>query len=305
MSNKYSIGGYKIALLARTPKTVMVEGRDDKDLFEALKIEEEKDGEVVIDTSEMLNDDALSGLGAKARIDTLISRIPSTSPIREKFYGFVDREWEDLVDPNTQDALPWSEPLMTDIRLKTLGHSIENHGFSADFAEAYLRHFGKAVATRQVLNAVHGAMPHLLRAGAAFSEVVRKRGLIVKCGGVITTADIDWNGRDIVLSTGIEQKIIDRGGQSAVGLLEEFYREYNGKWAGAPFSEEAYLHSHGHIGESILWAGIGKIVINSGFSEAIGKEIAVGRQEEKRRFWHGWLIKQDSDVLAPLYRAIS
>lgn len=304
MSNKYSVGGYKIAVRARSHKTILVEGKDDKELFNRLKISVGSDG-AVIDSSDILDDSIICGLGAKARIDLLVSGLSPDSPIIEKLWCFVDREWEELVDPQTLDPLPWSHPILTNVRLKTAGHSIENYGFCIDFVRSYLTHFGQGVATEQLLDSVLAAVPSILSAGAAISEVARKRQLLGRCSDILDINDILWDGQAITFESSIEQKLVARGCQNAGGFLAEVEQMRAGKWSTSPFAEEAHLHAHGHIGEAVLWISIGRIVIENGQSEVIGREIATGRRDEKRRVWHGWLSSLSSNLVTPLHQAFS
>lgn len=296
------MGGYKIAIRARSQKTILVEGKDDKDLFNRLKISIGADN-AIIDSSDILDDPILSGLGAKARIDQLISQLTPDSPVAEKLWCFVDREWEELIDPLTLDPLPWSQPILTDVRLKTAGHSIENYGFCIDFVTSYLKHYGQGVATEQMLAFVSSAVPGILAAGAAFSEVARKKSILGRCSDILDINDILWDGHTITFQPSIEQKLKNRGCVNTHGFLAEVEQTRADKWAASPFAEEAHLHAHGHIGEAILWIGIGRMVVESGIAENIGREIATGRREEKRRVWHGWLSGLSSNSVKPLHQA--
>jgi hypothetical protein len=260
---------------------------------------------LTVDTQELIDDPALFGLGAKARVDHFLSTLPNGSPIREKVVGFVDREWEEMVDIHTHDPLPWCSPTQTDIRLKTSGHSIENYGFSVDFVEKYLRHFGKSVATEEVVNAVRLAVPESLRAGAAFSEVARRRQLISRCTDILDLSDVSWSNGRLIISSAVDQKLVNRGALNAVGFISDFNQRYTDRWSTAPFSTEADLHAHGHIGEMVLWMAVAKIVVNSGFSEAVAQELATGRRDERRRVWHVWLASRPLHELSPLDHALA
>ena len=303
MSNAYSLGGYKIALCARSAKTLLVEGKDDKELFDCLRLSMGKEELFVVDTQEMIQDVSLSGLGAKARIDAFIQDVQSNWSITRKLTCFVDREWEELIEPTNLDAIPWTEPLVTNLRLKTSGHSIENYGFTVDFVATYLQHFGQGVATRDLLERTSAAVPEILKAGAAFSQVARKRSLIGKCTNILELSDIEWIDGRISVSIDVEEKLTSRGAQNAVGFCQEYNCALNDYWDRLPFSKEAYLHAHGHIGELMLWLGVGKVVSDhGGLRSGIGQEIATGRRDEKRRVWHSWLAKQEQGSADPLSR---
>lgn len=302
---KYTVGGYRIAILARTAKTILVEGVTDKELLDSLKTNWGVTSNIVIDTHEIIDDLAFTGLGAKACVDTFISSVPQGSPISSKFHGLVDREWEDLIDPITLDPVPWSNPIQTNLRLRTLGHSIENYALSAQFVEQYLQHFGREVATPQVITDVTAAIPSILRAAAAFSEVARKRYLIKKCSDVVGLADVSWNGSHVVISNAVEQRLISRQAPNAVGFLQDFDTLYKGTWSGHPLSSEAHFHAHGHIGDRILWISVARIVENHGFSTDIAHDVAFGRRDEKRRVCYKWLSTLTRSALSPLDQALS
>lgn len=59
--NKYSLGGYRIALQAKSKMTLLVEGKHDKELFTRLKATRDSGAAFDIDTAEILNDELLSG----------------------------------------------------------------------------------------------------------------------------------------------------------------------------------------------------------------------------------------------------
>ncbi|QNQ11469.1 hypothetical protein [Sphingomonas alpina] len=260
---------------------------------------------IVVDSVDIISDVALTGFGAKAKVDHVTANIPAALSVLDKFVAFVDREWEELIDPNTSDPLPWSFPLQTGIRIKTPGHSIENFGFAREFVEVYLRHFGGSVATPALLADVGAAIPELMRAGAAFSEIARKHSIIGKCANIFELSDIHWNGRSVTLSILLEARLASRGAQNVVGLIAQFTNEYHGKWSQAPLSHETHFHAHGHIGEAILWFGIAEIAVSHGFSAEIGREIASGRREEKRRVWHTWMCSLAPATLAPIDQALT
>lgn len=303
--SQYTIGGYRIAIQLRTAKTILVEGATDKELLDSLKTNWGVLSNVVIDTREVIDDIAFTGLGAKACVDTFISLVPNGSPVSSKFKGFVDREWEDLIDPATLDPVPWSIPTQTNLRLRTLGHSIENYALSAQFVEEYLRHFGRQVANPEVIADVTSAVPSILRAAAAFSEVARKRYLIKKCSNVIELADVSWNGSHVIFSNAVEQRLISRQAPNAVGFLQDFDTLYKGTWSGHPLAGEAHYHAHGHIGDSILWVSVALIVESHGFSTEIAHDIAFGRRDEKRRVCYNWLSTLNRGALSPLDQALS
>lgn len=287
----------------RSEPTILVEGKDDKDVFNRLKLTIGSNDNVNIDTADILNDPSLAGLGSKARIDAFATGIPAGSPIITKLRCVVDREWEGLIDQTTSDPLPWTRPTAAGIRIETAGHSIENYGFSPSFVISYLEHFGQGVATAATIAAITAAFPALISAGAAFSEIARKRQVIVKCSDIIGLDDISWNGNQVTFLPSIEQKLAQRGCSNGAGFLQEIETSLASKWTAVPLSTEARYHVHGHIGESVLWVGVARVAMAQGVSEAVAKEIALGRRDERRRVWHSWLCKLPTSEIAPLQLA--
>jgi hypothetical protein len=305
VSNKYSIGGYKIALRARTHRTVLVEGKDDKELFNRLKISLPHAVNFNIDTSDILSDIALYGLGAKAKIDALAIQIAEGSEVASKIRCFVDREWEHLVDPDNQNPLPWQKPQQRVVRIATCGHSIENYGFSLSFVEEYLRHFGGGLASPDIMDRIGELISEILRASAAFSEVARRRGAVNRCCDICDLNDISFRDGIMVFSDEVQNKLHSRGLENHEGFLDEYVQRHTETWCEDPFAIEANYHAHGHIGEAILWLGVARVIVDSGFPEAVGREVATGRRDEKRRVWHGWLSSLPPAEIAPIHAAFS
>lgn len=299
MSNKYSVGGYRIAIQARTARTLLVEGKDDKELFSVLKMSCQNDRDVLVDAIDILEGEEVCGLGNKAKIDFFIGKVSTLPGFTDKVRCIVDREWEDLLD-EAGGVLPWQPPIPAGVRYKTAGHSIENYGFSEEFVDCYLTHFGGQVANRELINKTIGMVPSLLSACAAFSEVIRDRQLISRCSSVMDLCDIEWDNERVKIKDSLVNKLCQRGGLNCAGLIEDFEETYTNKWLIAPYCDDAKFHAHGHIGEMLLWTGLGRFLQLNGVSEAVAREIATGRKDERRRVWHGWLSKLSSQEVEPL-----
>lgn len=304
MSNKHSLGAYRILLQARSSKTILVEGKDDKELFLKLRLSRAATNAFVIDSADILKDDELSGFGAKSRIDVLLNSIATESPAFKKIRCILDREWETLVD-NELDSIAWSPPVCTVARHVTAGHSIENYSFVDSFVALYLNHFGGGVASPDLIAQISQAVPELVRYAAAFSEIARKQYVISRCSGLFEWSDIKWDGARVSTLPSLLHKMEARQVADADAMLNLIKANYETKWRSPAFSEDAHLHAHGHIGEDVLWCGIGSIVAAHGHSDAIVREVAHGRRDERKRVWHGWLVDQDDEYIAPLAQSFA
>lgn len=305
MSNKYSLGGYRIALQAKSRKTLMVEGKEDKELFARLRHASVPSMPFDIDAADILQDNLLSGLGAKAKIDCLLESITEGSPIRKKFRAFLDREWENLVDRSSGDPLPWTPPQISDLRFTTTGHSVENYGFSFDFICSYISHFGSDLPTSQMKMTLQSCFASLLQFAAAFSEIARRRGMVSKCADIVRLSDIALNELTFSLDQRFSERLSTRGISDGDIFVADVARECAGKWSVLPLSSECHQHSHGHIGEMLIWVGVAKIAENMGVEESLCVQLAYGRRDERRRFWHTWLTSIAPANITPMDRVFS
>lgn len=291
MSNTYSMGGYRLALLIKTNKTIIVEGRDDKDLFVRYKCECPQGCGFDIDTSDIISDDALSGLGAKAKIDAFLEGLGPQDPARAKLRAFVDREWERMVDEHTNDPLPWAPLTGSEFRITTSGHSLENYGFSSAFVISYLRHFGEGIANEILIKRVEELFPSLVQFAAAVSEVARRRSIIKRCKDMFDIDDIFISGNRFYLNANFSVKLGGRGVVDASTFVSEVRSSYENRWISTPYCDEAKYHVHGHLGEDIIWSGVGRIVQDLGFERSVCQSLTWGRRDERRRVWYSWLFE--------------
>ncbi|CAL4869280.1 hypothetical protein MMA231_03572 (plasmid) [Asticcacaulis sp. MM231] len=305
MSNKYSLGGYKIAIQARTRKTLLVEGKDDKELFKRLNLHISPDNIIDIDAAEILSGTEFAGLGAKAKVDAFLSNIPASSPILTKFRTFVDREWENLVDQVTGDSRAWTPPVATGPRITSSGHSIENYSFYSQFILEYIAHFGSGTLTPNLQTQVQSSFADVLNLAAAFSEISRRRNAITRCCDVMQLGDVTWDGSKFILATTLVPRLRARQIVDPAGFVNDVMHAYTTKWSAAPWAQESHWHTHGHIGEMTIWVAIAAIAAYVGVPNAQCDELAFGRKDERRRFWHTWLMKVGTAALSPMDQALA
>lgn len=299
MSNKYSLGGYRIALQAKSKKTILVEGKSDKDLLNKFRTHWRKEQYFDIDSADILDDPQLSGLGAKSKIDFLLSSIPHGSPIEGNLRALVDREWETLID-SVGGPLPWTPPQNSATRYLTLGHSIENYQFVLECVTAYCAHFGSGFLTDEVREVIASSFSELLFFSAAYSSAVRQRSAITRCGDALRLADISWDGSKFSISGGFPAVLASRGIQNAGTFVADVEVGYSSIWNNSPLREKAYLYAHGHLGESIIWIGVAVAARSVGIDPAVCEEFAFGRRDERQRFCQSWLTTAEADHISPL-----
>lgn len=305
MSNKYTIGGYKIAVRAKSKKTLLVEGKDDKEFFVKYRQEKFPDQQFDVDSADILSDSSLSGLGAKSKIDFLLGTIPEGSPIYHKLRVFVDREWESLTDQSTNQPVIWTPPFNRNERLTTCGHSFENYSFDVDFVLCYLSHFGSGLYTKELASDITSYFPQITSLSASFSDEIRRASVISRCYDMVDVSDILVDSTSLSISDSIADKMRQRGIEDPINLVSNIRSNHKNKWGTLPFLHEAHHHAHGHIGEDIVWSSVGKLAEIRGFGVHICNELARGRRDERRRFWHTWLTSSDRIRATSICQAFS
>lgn len=298
--SQYSLGGYVIALQARSGGTVLVEGKDDKSLLERLKVSETgaRQG-LVIDSADIFRDAALAGLGNKQKIDSFIQFLHTSPDASRKLRVLVDREWEGLMDA-TQEITNWSAPPGHPIRYVSMGHSVENYSFAINCIIDYLKHFGGDVARADNVELIFRWFPSVLSFAVAVSETCFRRGVITRFGGIVQLQHLQFVAPSWSFSGSFVQALASRDINDPLDFVDEVNRRFVEKWLQKSGEREIALLSHGHIGEMLVWACCGKLLEHNGVNSATCAELAYGRKDERRRFWHNWLANLPSDHRAPL-----
>ncbi|OCO99484.1 hypothetical protein BC374_18340 [Ensifer sp. LC13] len=300
----YSLGGYAIALQARSKKTIVVEGKDDKTLFDRLRIDDKMSMmNTLVDTSDIIADETVSGLGAKAKIDKFLDTIGVTHGAYGRFYAFLDREWEGLLDGN-QETTEWSLPQENNVRFVSIGHSIENYSFSSDCVIAYLKHFGSEVGTEEVFDKIRGQMGDILSLCAAFSEVARRRSIITRCDSIVRLDDVILKGDSFELSTNLMAQLSARGIGDGSSFIADVNICKSTKWKTPKMRKKVEFLAHGHIGENLMWVCCAKLLEISGVERKKCEDVAFGRKDERRRFWYSWLTNTHPESRSPIDKVL-
>lgn len=296
----YSLGGYAIALQARSGGTVLVEGKDDKSLLERLKVSESgARQELLIDSADIFRDTALAGFGNKQKIDCFLHFLHAYPGASRKLRALVDREWEGLMDA-AQEITSWSALPKHPMRYVSMGHSIENYSFSVTCVIDYLKHFGGDVASADNVDRIVQEFPSILSFATAVSETCSRREVITRFCGIVQLQHLQFVTPTWSFSESLVPALTSRHIDDPLNFVAEVNHRFVEKWLHKAGEQEIALLSHGHIGEMLVWACCGKLLEYNGVNTATCAEFAYGRRDERRRFWHNWLANLPSDQRAPL-----
>ena len=207
----YSFAGYRLAIKLRSKKTVLVEGKSDKSLFQRFIVSRAPNPELAdIDTADIFSGEDVRGLGARAKIDRFIEELNDDDDLKSRLVAFLDREWDGLIGDGDYFT-DWSDPDQSENRWVSRGHSIENYSFSSDCVISYLEHFGHGVCTREICDNVCRNLKFLLAFAVAFSEIAFRRGIISRLGGILRYNDIAVDDRGVRLDASLSDRLKERG----------------------------------------------------------------------------------------------
>ncbi len=302
MSN-YSIGGYKIAIRARSSKTLVVEGKDDRSLLQRIFLEEisgiSVGDQVRVDASEIVKDPILSGMGARDRVAKIIE---FCRPPNGKLKGLRDREWDFFCTDNLSEIV--GGVLDEDIFI-TRGHSIENYFFDINLCCDFLKRKFSSAINKDFLVAVHDCFGEMIDFSFAYSVACKRLNIIERMERVLSPIHVERRDA-LVLAEGFKAAMISRG--IAREDVEMFFREF------ASINEHASMRqatpqsrrwwSHGHLGEDALWACLGWVAMQHGVGETDAESICHGHKDEKRQGSAHMMALNFSGEYFPLDRII-
>lgn len=311
MGRAYSLSGYLNAVLRRSSPTLLVEGATDKAVLHRLLAEySRRANRFVIDDSALFDDEALRGLGAKAkilRVQGEVALLSERFPRLSAALAFlVDREWEGLdLDPVSLDET-WYPPAQAPLFFTTLGHSIENYHFHPDCFIQYLK-FGFAEHfSAELEQQVHLYFGRAVALAGATSLVTRNKQYITRLCGVISFDHVELreNGR-FYLSTALLDSLRSRAVADPADFIEEVNSAVDLHWADLAALTHSRWILHGHLGADVLWACISFIALRSGVPADCAEQISRGHQLERRRCWLTWLTTVAPENRFPLDLAVN
>ena len=289
----------------------MVEGPCDKGAIHRIVIEQlrGRQTQVVIDHVALVEDQQLSGLGAKQKVLAICAAADiyaQTHPKISKQLGtLTDREWDGLtLDPVALNE-QWSPPTQGANRFVTIGHSIENYHFDQQCMLGYLRfafaeHYSDALESR-----ISEAFPAAVALAGAVSFAAQASGCLSRLGGLIGPEHIEQRDSTLYLAPSFEQAAQVREVANPDLFLQQINTAVDVHWDGLAGVTHARWLLHGHVGSEVLWACVGFLARVGGVSMDVTQQIARGNKNERRRWWQDWLSQRTAEDRAPLDLAVS
>lgn len=294
--NSYSLGGYLAALRIRGNKNLLLEGPTDLKIVARVVAEMVNRGEVdlhgiTIDTVDIINDPEIPP-GNRAAVEYVYNlaeaeRLPIAAVVDREYRKFVVNDVEirdDLSSHFQQNDLYW-----------TRGHSIENYFFDSGYFEAYLRMKHPESIPHLCYAVIQSEFPTLMRGAAAASLAAMRCSVVERCGGIcslsmweVTTPNQLCFTIDELLDA-LESRGVD---QTVLSTFSELFQEYDKQLSSVT---DVYLTrwiSHGHVGWSFVWAGIGRLLLHCGVNQEIAESVGRGFMDDKIRFFaNRWAVE--------------
>lgn len=299
--SRYSLLGYINAVLRRSSKTIIVEGVADQTLLKRLLIERGDTSKVspFIDVSDIVDDDALSGLGARVRVLSIKQTSKGYRDATERLGTLTDREWDGLLDDAHQIQL-FTPPNQGSNDFVTFGHSIENYAFDLECVISFVRFQFAEYYTQQLEQSIREMYPAAITFAAVYSVEMSRRSLVGKANSILTPELLEVRDGAFALSSTADavmaSRTIAEGGDiitSVNSAVKQLAYNHNLAW-----------FVHGHLGENALWAAIGKIAAGLGLIRGTVLAIASPTSRERDRFWRTWLATTGTAERTPLDQAV-
>lgn len=301
--SNYSIGGYKIAVRARSSKTLVVEGRDDRSVLQRIFLEAISGppvgNQVRVDSSDIVKDSTLSKMGARDRVVRIIE---VCRPPGGKLKGLKDREWDYFCTDNLLEIS--GEGGSEDIFV-TRGHSIENYFFDSFLCCDFLKRKFSSIITSGFIVDVGEKFLKIIDFSFAYSMTCKRLELIDRLDRLISPSHIEFEG-EFCLSDSFRSAMLSRN--IGAGEVEKFYVEFAS--INAQFSVQDTTPqcrrwwSHGHLGEDALWACVGRVARLHGVNEKDAETICHGFREEKHQSSAHMMAINFKEEYSPLERVI-
>lgn len=302
MSN-YSIGGYRIAIRARSSKTLVVEGRDDRIVMQRVFLEAISGspvGNLVrVDSSDIVKDPVLSEMGARDRV---VKIVEVCRPPQGKLKGLKDREWDFFCTDNFVE-IPGEQP-DADV-FTTRGHSIENYFFDSSLCCDFLKRKYSSMIGPDVLVRVEEDFEKILDFSLAYSVACKRLGVIDRFDRLVSPSHIEFNGafglaenfRSAVLSRGVTSTLVDDFFEAFSNVSAQLGERTGQDWCGRWWA-------HGHLGEDALWACVGWIAANSGLCSRDAETICHGHRDDRLHNSAHMMAQNFNEDYSPLEQVI-
>lgn len=293
---KYNPAGYRNLLRFSSKTHLLVEGKDDKQLFKLLldeffdQMSQEGNIKIVIDSAEDLID-FQEVIGNREKVERICENISGTSAA-SKLVGFVDREFREfefdytlrdgLIEHKVIDRLVWSR-----------GHSVENYFFDFSILRNPLRDLSATEWFDRALILFENFLEPTIRLACAASLVGKELERINLMKDSIHWSIIEFDSLDspniLIRFDILEDNLINQKKISSdeASRIVEYYKRWLQKIGKADFRVVRWL-CHGHIGLSFIWAVYSRCVYEVCRSNSMQKpEVEVGflyGVKERNRF---------------------
>ncbi len=302
-SSRYSVNGYINAVARRSSKTIMVEGTTDRDLLSRLIAERAVTSKFPpsIDIPDMIEDTDFFGFGARDKVIAVRNIASLSNSAEPKFGTLVDREWEGLIDDAHCRRIPPANVDQGPQHFVTVGHSAENYHFNVDCLIAYLRFRLPTHSTPDLENAIRENFPHIIAFASSYSIEAAKRGIMARTATLLNHTNVIYDAGSFRLGAAFKADFIQRQLTDADGFIEavaaltvDIDRTCNLEWC-----------IHGHLGENAIWAATAVIAANCGTPNYEASIIAQPTNQERRRFWHDWIAREQPETRVPLDEVVA
>lgn len=290
---KLTPSDYRIMLKFSHNKHLLVEGKNDKRLFQYL-IDEVfnrstqnilKDS-IDIDTAEDLVETEIAS--NREKVEMICEDIDKAS-YKDKLVGFVDREFrefektnylkDNLNNHNTLGRVIWSR-----------GHSSENYYFDFDILREPLREHSDIDYFSQALDLFKTVLSSTIRTACAISLAAEELRKIKKVKKSITWEIVEIASSQIHVKLNLlKQALVNIHSftEEDAELFVERFKSWSKSVEKADFSCIRWM-SHGHIGFSLIWAVYGRCVFetcqSNGIENAKSEVAKVFKFNENQRF---------------------
>lgn len=299
----YSIGGYAVALIQRTKKSILCEGPTDKKVLDRLILERHLKGSLSNDcyvdsVDAIINDNRLSKMGARQKIELIAAELKRLST---HFNWLVDREWDGIqLDDISSSKF---EPQILDWGAKTRGHSIENYWFCESLALRFLKkNYAGSLPPKYFID-IAARFESMLRLATAFSLVAFEGKAIGRCSTLVSAGDIQWNAPGYSLLPSYDQQLRKRGVD--IDFAEQVQKKLTRKDLQTVDASVLRWTSHGHLGEQVLRSCFAHLAQEHGAPQQLINDIERGRQGEKLLNDSDGMSQWSDDEIAPLGRLLT
>ncbi len=276
-----SFDGYLAKIQMRALRTVLVEGRFDKNLVTRLVrhlgIALGKD--VVVDTVEMIRE--VNGITSNREKVEAVHRAVNKP---ERFAAFVDREFRKFSTSSGvfHDDLA-KHYVAADSCFWTRGHSTENYFLSLEYLLRFLEFWVPELDTKSDLETLSRHIDEFVTAAICLSFVLFSQNLLSKASGILRASH--WQKVDgqykldvaevckVLLQRGAAATVCDTIPTKFDNCAEVLRREN--------LSDDRKWCAHGHLGWNAVWTGLSQFLREKGIAEKTVSEVETGQQVAK------------------------